>query len=67
MAPPPVPFGNADFGRSVDYRRGSLVVGADDWNDVDRNRFGAVFLYENALVRRCGSFDVIFCDTFEGP
>lgn len=67
VAPPPVPFGNADFGRSVDYRRGSLVVGADDWNDVDRNRFGAVFLYENALVRRCGSFDVIFCDTFEGP
>jgi hypothetical protein len=67
VAPPPVPFGNADFGSAVDYRRGSFIVGADTWNDVDRERFGAVFLFENDLVRRCGGFNVVFCDYFEGP
>lgn len=66
VAPPPASF-VADFGRSVDYFRGSLVVGAEGWATSGFLRSGAVFLYENALVRRCGSFAVVFCDTFEGP
>lgn len=64
VAPPPVTFGNAGFGSAVDYLNGSMLVGADLWDD-DSNRNGAVFLYENDLVRRCGSFDSIFCDGFE--
>jgi hypothetical protein len=51
----------------VDYWRGSLVVGARTWNDIGGNRTGAVFLFENELVRRCGGFNVVFCDYFEGP
>lgn len=67
IAPPAVPFGNANFGSAVDYRRGTLIVGADNWDDTSRDdRFGAVFLYEYDLIRRCGGeFDVTFCDTFE--
>lgn len=64
VAPPPVSFGNADFGSAVDYLNGSLLVGAERWDD-DLNRNGAVFLYENELVRVCGSFDSIFCNGFE--
>lgn len=66
VQPPNVPFGNVNFGFSVDYWRGSLVVGAESWDDAGAGRFGAVFLYENELVRLCGGkFDAIFCDTFE--
>ncbi|MEE4639106.1 MAG: hypothetical protein V2J42_10255, partial [Wenzhouxiangella sp.] len=53
-------------GRSVDYLRGSLVVGAERWDNSSLLNFGAVFLFENEVVRRCGNFDVVFCDRFEG-
>jgi hypothetical protein len=67
VEPPAVPYFNANFGSAVDYWRGSFVVGARTWNDISSNRTGAVFLFENELVRRCGGFNVVFCDYFEGP
>jgi hypothetical protein len=65
VAPPPA-SNIADFGRSVDYFRGSFVVGAELWSNSSSLRSGAVFLFENEQVRRCGGFDVVFCDNFEG-
>ncbi len=67
VEPPAVPYFNANFGSAVDYWRGSLIVGARTWNDISSNRTGAVFLYENELVRRCGGFNIVFCDFFEAP
>jgi hypothetical protein len=64
VEPPPASF-IADFGRSVDYIQGSLVVGAERWDNSSSQRSGAVFLFENEIVRRCGDFEVIFCDSFE--
>ena len=66
IEPPPVSFGNVDFGGAVDFASGSFVIGAESWDDSSgSDRFGAVFLYENQVQRLCGSFDAIFCDRFE--
>ncbi|MEE4637463.1 MAG: FG-GAP repeat protein, partial [Wenzhouxiangella sp.] len=51
VEPPPAAF-IANFGRSVDYLRGSLVVGAERWDNSSLLNFGAVFLFENEVVRR---------------
>jgi len=53
------------FGLDVDYHQGSLVVGADSWPDIDRVRYGAVFLYEDRGTVLCGELNAIFCDGFE--
>lgn len=66
VAPPAVGFGNAEFGSAVDFFGGSLAVGADTWDDTSSaDRYGAVFLFENPIFIRCGTFDAIFCDGFE--
>ena len=53
------------FGVDVDYHRGSLVVGAESWPDIDRVRYGAVFLYEDWGTVLCGVLNAIYCDGFE--
>jgi hypothetical protein len=58
-------FFNAEFGLDVDYHQGSLVVGSDRWPDIDGQRFGAVFLYEDPGIVLCGGLSAIFCDGFE--
>ena len=58
-------FGNAEFGLDVDYHKGSLIVGADRWNDIDGDRYGAVFMYQDRGIVLCGELDGIFCDSFE--
>lgn len=63
---PPPASNIRDFGRSVDYFRGSFVVGTERWSNSSSLNFGAVFLFENELVRRCNGFDIVFCDGFEG-
>lgn len=68
VAPPSsLTFNNADFGKSVDYMDGSLVVGAARWDDTSSSdRRGAVFLFEDPAIVSCGVLDGIFCDSFEG-
>jgi len=66
VEPPPVSYGNVNFGGAVDFADASFLIGAETWDDSSgSDRFGAVFLYENPVQRRCGSFDAIFCDRFE--
>ena len=65
LPPEGLEFFNADFGFDVDYHNGSLVVGSNKWNDIDGNRAGAVFLYEDPGIVVCGALDGVFCDSFE--
>ena len=58
-------FGNAEFGLDVDYHKGSLIVGADRWSDIDGDRFGAVFMYQDRGTVLCDELNGIFCDSFE--
>ena len=53
------------LGRTVGINQGSLVVGSDRWPDIDGQRFGAVFLYEDPGIVLCGGLSAIFCDGFE--
>lgn len=64
---PPVglDFFNAEFGLDVDYHEGSLVVGSDRWPDIEGERFGAVFLYEDWGTVLCKVLNAIYCDGFE--
>ena len=64
---PPVglDFFNAEFGLDVDYHEGSLVVGSDRWPDIEGERFGAVFLYEDWGTVLCKELNAIYCDGFE--
>jgi len=65
LPPDGLEFFNVEFGIDVDYHDGSLVVGANKWNDIDGNRAGAVFLYEDPGIVVCGALDGIFCDSYE--
>ena len=65
LPPEGLDFFNADFGFDVDYHNGSLVVGSNKWNDIDGNRAGAVFLYEDPGIGVCGALDGIYCDSYE--
>jgi hypothetical protein len=58
-------YGNAEFGLDVDYHKGSVIVGADRWNDIGGDRYGAVFMYQDRGVVLCGGLDGIYCDSFE--
>ena len=58
-------FFNVDFGIDVDFHNGSLIVGSDRWSDIDGDRSGAVFLYEDPGIVLCGALDGIFCDSYE--
>ncbi len=53
------------LGRAVGVNQGSLVVGSDRWPDIEGERFGAVFLYEDRGTVLCGELNAIFCDGFE--
>jgi len=65
LPPEGLDFKNAEFGFDVDYDQGSLVVGSNRWPDIDGDRFGAVFLYEDPGIVLCGHLDSIFCDGYE--
>jgi len=65
LPPEGLEFFNVEFGFDVDYHNGSLVVGSNRWNDIDGNRAGAVFLYEDPGIVVCGALDGVFCDSFE--
>ena len=56
---------SAEFGVDVDYHQGSLVVGSDNWPDIDNENFGAVFLYEDRGTVLCKVLNAIYCDGFE--
>jgi len=42
-----------------------MVVGSDRWPDIDGERFGAVFLYEDRGTVLCKVLNAIYCDGFE--
>lgn len=65
LPPEGLDFFNAEFGFDVDYDHGSIMVGSNRWPDIDGDRYGAVFLYEDPGIVLCGNLDGIFCDGFE--
>jgi hypothetical protein len=66
LPPEGLDFKNAEFGFDVDYDHGSIVVGSNRWPDnIDGDRFGAVFLYEDPGIVLCGHLDGVFCDGYE--
>jgi hypothetical protein len=65
LPPEGLDFFNAEFGFDVDYDHGSIVVGSNNWPDIEGDRTGAVFLYEDPGIVLCGHLDAIFCDGYE--
>lgn len=65
LPPDDLSFGDGEFGMAVDYQQGSLIVGSNRWPDIEGQRFGAVFLYEDWGTVLCKVLNAIYCDGFE--
>lgn len=65
LPPEGLDYFHPEFGFDMDYDHGSLVIGSNRWPDIDGERFGAVFLYEDPGIVLCGHLDGIFCDGYE--
>lgn len=63
-APTDVPTGNVEFGSTLAYEAGALIVGSERWDD-NPDRFGAVMSYRSPAIVNCGTINGIFCDRFE--